>query len=106
VPAEQVLFGGVWRNLHADLRVELTLPEVGRRWLPVKDHSLLARTQPADLNDLDGHVAALNAAARSMGTHIAVRLGLSRAFEHVDGKTPAVCWLMADGFFAAADPQP
>jgi hypothetical protein len=106
VPMERIAFGGSWRNLHADLRVELPLPEVGRRWLPIKDHPLLARTQPADLNDLDGHIAALTSAVRAMGPSVAVRLGLSRAFEHTDATTPPVCWLMADGFFSAADPQP
>lgn len=104
--ADQIAVAGSWRGVHADLRVELAVPEAGKRWLPIKDHCLLQRTQPADLNDLDGHIAALTAALRGMGPTVAVRLGLSRAFEAPDAKTTPVCWLMADGFFSLADPQP
>jgi hypothetical protein len=106
VPMQQITVGGSWRGCHADLRVELPVPSIGRRWLPIKDHPLLQRTQPADLNDLDGHIARLTDAVRSMGDNVAVRLGLSRAWESTDAKAPPVCWLMADGFFSWADPQP
>src|SRR5262249_34545059 len=107
VPGNQLTFNGSWRDrIHPDIRVQVPVPTVGVPWLPVKDHSLLQRPRPADITDLDGHVAALNAAARTMGEHVAVRLGLSRPFEHKDATTPAVCWLMADGFFSLSHPQP
>ncbi len=106
VPTGSLQFAGSWRQtIHADLRVELPVPELGTRWLPVKDYPLLEKTKPADYRDLDGHVAALAAAVRAMGERVAIRLGLSRPFESADAKTPAVCWLMADGFFSLTDPQ-
>jgi hypothetical protein len=40
-----------------------------------------------------------------MGDQVAVRLGLSRAFNSRSGE-PGVCWLMADGFFSLTEPQP
>ena len=55
---------------------------------------------------LDAQIGTLNAAVRRMGETVAVRLGLSRAFEHQDAPGPALCWLMADGFFSLAAPQP
>ena len=43
-------------------------------------------------------------AVQQMGDPVAVRLGLSRAFQ--GGAGNAACWLMADGFFSLKDPQP
>jgi hypothetical protein len=40
-----------------------------------------------------------------MGPRVVVRLGLSRSFSHAGGNSGR-CWLMADGFFSAVDPQP
>jgi hypothetical protein len=107
VAASRLQFAGSWRQeIHADLRVQVPVPELGTPWLPVKDFALLERTKPADYRDLDGHVAALSVAVRAMGERVALRLGLSRPFEAGDAKGPPVCWLMADGFFSLTDPQP
>ena len=50
-------------------------------------------------------IATLNTAVMQMGERVAVRLGLSRPFQS-DARQPAMCWLMADGFFSLHDPQP
>jgi hypothetical protein len=74
------------------------------RWLPVKDHHLLLRAERA-APALTARVRALDQAVRAMGEQIAVRLGLSRAFQARPHEGPGLCWLMADGFFSLADPQ-
>ena len=42
-----------------------------------------------------------------MGDTVAVRLGITRPFTPQEGagRTPGLCWLMADGFFSLTDPQ-
>src|SRR5262249_9684080 len=53
VPAQQLRFDATWRtgNGEPDVRVELPLPDLGKRWLPVKDHHLLRKAEHAS-NDL------------------------------------------------------
>jgi hypothetical protein len=88
----------------ADVRVQLPLAPLGERTLPLKDHFLLRRAEPA--GDAAAVAAALTAAVRDMGAEVAVRLGLSRAFQNEPQQGEGVCWLMADGFFSLTDPQP
>jgi hypothetical protein len=106
VPSNRLRFETAWRqgNYEPDVRVELPLPAVGPRWLPVKDHHLLLRMERA-ASDLGQRIEFLGTAVQQMGKQVAVRLGLSRPFQ---GQTnqPSMCWLMADGFFFLADPQP
>jgi hypothetical protein len=106
VPAAEVGFTALWREGTAepDYRVRLPLPGMGTRELPVKDHTLLARVEKTHA-DLDARLGALREAVRAMGTSVVVRLGLSRAFQGLPGRSPARCWLMADGFFSLDDPQ-
>ncbi len=87
-----------------DVRVALPVPGVGDCVLRVKDHHLLAGAERAT-TDLGGQEQALTRMVRQMGEDVAVRLGLSRAFAGGATTTPQ-CWLMADGFFSLADPQP
>jgi hypothetical protein len=107
VPAAHLSFAACWRDGAAepDFRVRLPLPEIGERSLPVKDHYLLARARAA-CPDLSGQIQTLHNVVGRMGERIAVRLGLSRPFARADEQGAGVCWLMADGFFSLADPQP
>jgi|GEM_PF-4750532 len=105
-PAEQLSFSACRRAgaPEADFRVSLPLPAVGMRSLPVKDHHLLRHIEAA-AKPVDEQVRALTASVRQMGAQVAIRLGLSRGFQAGEG-SHALCWLMADGFFSLADPQP
>lgn len=104
VPGAALVFGGSYRRAaEPDIRVTVTLPGLGERSLPVKDHPLLARAEAA-APALEGRLHALQQAIRAMGDHVAVRLGLTRPFPTEPGK-PGLCWLMADGFFSYSDPQ-
>jgi hypothetical protein len=107
VPAGGIRFCASRRDgvADADVRVSVPLPGLGERLLSVKDHHLLARAERA-ATDLEGQVAALNTAVQQMGERVAVRLGVSRSFQPADQRAPAKCWLMVDGLFSAADPQP
>jgi hypothetical protein len=106
VPSNQLRFSAAWREgcLEPDIRVELPFPGLGTRWLPVKDHHLLLRVERAT-GDLEQRVKMLNEGVQQMGEQIAVRLGLSRAFQG-RADQPSMCWLMADSFFSLSDPQP
>jgi hypothetical protein len=106
VPSNRLRFAVTWREgaLEPDTRVELPLPDLGNRWLPVKDHHLLLKAERAG-NDVEQRIKILTAAVQQMGEQLAVRLGLSRSFQgYLD--QPGMCWLMADGFFSLLDPQP
>lgn len=108
IPATSITFTGSLREcaVEPDFRVQMPVPDLGSRTLPVKDHHLLLRAKAAG-PDVHAQIAALQAALRAMGDDIAVRLGLSRAFSSKDsGGTSSACWLMADGFFSWSDPQP
>jgi hypothetical protein len=107
VPAARVRFSAVWRQGVAapDFRVALEVAGLKGKTLAVKDHHLLERAA-AVAKELGGQVDALNQAVRGMGEQVAVRLGLSRAFPGTPTRGPGQCWLMADGFFSFADPQP
>jgi hypothetical protein len=107
VAASRLRFDGSWRSgmSQPDIRVEVPLPEVGCRWLPVKDHHLLLKAERIS-GDLDGQVAALNTAVQEMGDPLALRLGLSRPFQGTAEQASGQCWLMADGFFSLGNPQP
>jgi hypothetical protein len=98
VAARDVVFSGSWRKglIAPDLRVRLPLPELGERWLPVIDHHLLRRARDAGY-EVEPQVTALTACVHAMGEQVAVRLGLSRAFQQAESN-PGACWLMADGF--------
>jgi hypothetical protein len=106
VPGSSITFAGSHRDGAADVefRVQLTLPEVGPRHLPVKDHHLLKKAEAAGPN-IDARLAALADAVRAMGERVAVRLGLSRAFGSTTN-AQSQCWLMADGFFSWSNPEP
>jgi hypothetical protein len=106
VPSGGISFGGCRRTAagEADVRVKLSVPEIGERVLAVKDHHLLSRAKQAGA-DLDRQLAALQAVVGQMGEQVAVRLGLSRPFHHEDDRDLPRCWLMADGFFSLSDPQ-
>jgi hypothetical protein len=107
VSSSQIGFSILTREgaLDHDVRVKLHLPGIGERILAVKDHHLLARVERATTS-LEGRAKALNFAVRQMGDRVAVRLGLSRAFDGETARGPGKCWLMADGFFSLTDPQP
>jgi hypothetical protein len=106
VPSNQVIFGASVRQgaSEADVRVTLPVPGVGSRSMPVKDHGLLLTAERLS-NSPGGRAKALGETLRAMGADVAVRLGLSRPFQAGEQRAP-VCWLMADGFFSIADPQP
>jgi hypothetical protein len=107
VPANRISFTAHHREgaPDADFRVALPLPELGERWLPVKDHHLLAKVEMASPT-LEGQIKRLSYAVQQMGDQVAVRLGLSRPFQAAAERGPSSCWLMADGFFSLSDPQP
>ena len=107
LPARQLVFSASWREgaSQADFRVALPVPGLGERLLPVKDHHLLVKAELAAM-DLDARVQNLNETVQAMGDQVAVRIGLSRAFQGGTEGSPSVCWLLADGFFSLADPQP
>lgn len=107
VPAAELHFTSCQREGMAepDVRVTVPVPGLGARSLPLKDHHLLARAEAASPT-LDGRLQALNRAVRQMGGVVAVRLGLSRSYQPSDSRLPGKCWLMVDGLFSLADPQP
>ncbi len=106
VPSNRLAFSASWRNgaTEPDYRITLPVPEHGERTLPVKDHHLLLKAEQS-ATDLEGRLRALNAAVQQMGEQVAVRIGLSRPFATHGEGGPAVCWLMADGFFSWSHPQ-
>ncbi|MCI0459824.1 MAG: hypothetical protein L0Z62_22980 [Gemmataceae bacterium] len=106
VPSGRIDFAASWREWQADpdVRVKLPLADLGERVLAVKDHHLLRKAEEA--GDLERRVERLRQIVRGMGEQVAVRLGLSRAFQNESGPAPTGCWLMADGFFSLSDPQP
>jgi hypothetical protein len=105
--ADQVRFSWAQREGHpeTDFRVSLSVPGLDARILPLKDHFLLLRAEESARHG-DGRVQALQRMVRDMGERIVVRLGLSRPFAADPQQGEARCWLMADGFFSLADPQP
>jgi hypothetical protein len=107
VPAPDVHFRVVERAgvAEPDYRVELSVPGIEGRTLPVKDHFLIRRAETASATP-EGRERALDLAVRQMGPLVVVRLGLSRAFQATPTRSPGACWLMADGFFSLADPEP
>jgi len=107
VPAEEIRFEASFRGGAAepDVRVKLPIPDLGPRILMVKDHQLLRNAEQSSA-DLQHRLQFLNQTIRRMGPVVAVRLGLSRAFPPNAAPGQALCWLMADGFFSLADPQP
>jgi hypothetical protein len=114
VPNERLTFNAVQRHRltverqghsDTDFRVSLDWGQLAGRSLPLKDHHLLRRTEQA-VPDLTGRVQALTRAVRAMGERVAVRLGVSRPFRAKLQGGPGPCWLMVDGLFSVADPQP
>ncbi len=107
VPAAEVRFDACQREgvAEPDVRISLAVPGLGTRSLPLKDHHLLARAEAASPT-LDGRKQALHRALAQMGEAVAVRLGLSRSYQPSDSRAPGKCWLMVDGLFSLADPQP
>lgn len=106
VAAEQIEFSIVWFDGQAepDLRARLPVPGLGSRVLAVKDHHLLCRVEAA-CPRYEHRVGDLTDRIRAMGPTVAVRLGLSRPYSGGGKDKPAVCWLMADGFFSLENPQ-
>jgi hypothetical protein len=88
-----------------DVRASLGIAPLDARLLPVKDHHLLGRAECAATN-LTAMVRNLDDAVRGLGEQVAVRLGLSRPFQHDPAHGSDACWLMIDGIFSCADPQP
>jgi hypothetical protein len=107
VPSGQVVFSASRREGTdaPDVRVALCMPPLGERLFPFKDHHLLLMAEQAG-RTLTEQVQALNQAVRRMGDQVAVRLGLSRPFPSGAESGEAKCWLMVDGIFSLADPQP
>jgi hypothetical protein len=107
VPSDEISFSFSQREgaPAPDIRVMLSVPAIGERFLIVKDHHLLARSEAATKEPAK-QITFLNQAIQQMGSQIAVRLGLSRAFQGGAHQGAAMCWLMADGFFSLHDPQP
>ncbi len=106
VPGWAIRFTVSWREgtPEPDCRLNLAIPELQGRSLPVKDHFLLRRAELAS-SGVEGRIQALTLALAQMGMEVAVRLGLSRSFQATPGRTEGACWLMADGFFSFNDPQ-
>jgi hypothetical protein len=104
LPTRQVGFHVSWRQgtQEPDIRVELQVPGLSERQLPLKDHHLLMRCEQA--LDLPGRLQLLHRALEQMGDQVAVRLGLSRPFQP-RADTSSFCRLMVDGFFSLNDPQ-
>ena len=88
----------------AEVRVNLRVPQVGTKLLPVKDHPLLCHAEQAAPGDLGEQAKVLRQAILQMGPTVAVRLGLSRGYD--SGRGEPRCWLMADGFFPTEVPSP
>jgi hypothetical protein len=107
VPAAKIHFCAALRGgmTEPDVRLTLDVPGLESCQLPVKDHHLLGRVERTapSLQALPGM---LDEYVRRMGEQVAVRLGLSRPFFGRPDAGPGYCWLMADGFFSLADPQP
>ena len=106
VPGERIAFQGSWRSGMAepDIRVTLPVPELGTLTTVVKDHHFLLKAEPGN-PALAKRLQVLKQTIDRMGDRIAVRLGLSRGYQ-ANPTGPAFCYLMADGFFSLADPQP
>jgi hypothetical protein len=88
-----------------DYRVCLELPGLEGATLAVKDHFLLSLVEH-EAPDPVGRCRALARAVDRMGPQVAVRIGLSRAFQATPGRGPGACWLIADGFFSLTAPGP
>src|SRR5262249_7394954 len=89
-----------------DCRVRLAVAGWENRSLAVKDHFLLQQAEAAGTDPVTQQQA-LAWAVGQMGDTVAVRLGVTRPFapQEGPGRTPGLCWLMADGFFSLTDPQ-
>lgn len=107
VPAAGLRFSASQREGVAgvDVRLALHIPPLGDRTLPFKDHHLLARAETASCCP-DGQAKALDLAVGQMGERVAVRLGLTRAFEPTACRGRGRCWLMVDGLFSLSNPEP
>jgi hypothetical protein len=107
IPSAGVRFSASMREgaPEPDVRASLGIPPLGARLLPVKDHHLLLRAERTASN-LTALARNLEKLVRGMGDTLAVRLGLSRPFRNESEHGPEACWLMIDGFFSLADPQP
>jgi hypothetical protein len=107
VDRRSLTFSGVTRGGRAepDYRVTLDVPGLGPRSLAVVDHFLL-RAAELGGDEVTARLRELERIVGQMGERIAVRVGLTRPFAPAGGQSaPAVCWLMADGFFSLSDPQ-
>ena len=107
LPANRLRFTASQRDglPEVEVRVAVEAPEVAGRSLPLKDHHLLARAEQASPRP-EGQVRALQLALQQMGDPVAVRLGLSRAFEPTLARGRGRCWLMVDGIFSLGTPEP
>jgi hypothetical protein len=106
VPSGEVRFTASCRQgtVEPDVRVTLPLPGLTQRPLPVKDHHLLLKAERGARN-VEELMRRFTSTVTQMGSRLAVRVGLSRPFQpraDVVGR----CWLMVDGFFSLANPQP
>jgi hypothetical protein len=89
----------------ATYRVRLHVKDLDDLIIPFKDHFLLNSAERASPTDT-GRLQALKFALAQMGETVIVRLGVSRPYAFEGSSRLPVCWLMADGFFSAQDPQP
>jgi hypothetical protein len=106
VPVDRIRFEGSWRQgaTEPDMRAWIPVGNLGERLVPVKDHHLLKKTEAAGSNP-GKRAKMLNLLIQQMGEQVAVRLGLSRAFQGRPDGGQSLCWVMADGFFSLSDPQ-
>jgi hypothetical protein len=87
-----------------DFRVTLPVADTGARTMPIKDHHLLLKAAQSG-PELAKQIESLKRIIQQMGPEVFVRLGLSRPFQGTP-LAQAVCWMMADSFFSAREPQP
>jgi hypothetical protein len=106
VPFDRIRFEGASRlgAQEPDMRVWLPIDDLGDRLLPEKDNRVFKRCE-AGGTSVTERANRLNRYIEQMGGKIAVRLGLSRAFQGRPSGQKGVCWLMADGFFSFSNPQ-
>jgi hypothetical protein len=107
VPRDRIAFTVERKPGTAELlyRVKLHVPGLQDYLLPLKDHFLIERVRQAAAT-VEGQWQALTSMVGEMGQRVAVRVGLSRAYSATGKDEDAACWLMADGFFSTANPQP
>jgi hypothetical protein len=106
VPQKEIAFAVASKPGSSDLlyRVKLNVPGLRDYLLPLKDHFLIERARQTAVTG-EKQRQEFSRIVGEMGDQVAVRIGLSRAYSATGQEEDAVCWLMADGFFSAINPQ-